>query len=129
MAKLLIDAREFVEDRFTGIGRFLSGLIDALIDNADITHIELAVLSGRSIPRRLLRSSKVEALELPRALIHRERFLVKQSAEGYDVFISPYPKLPLSPVKCPTIHTVHDVLYISHPAYKKNGATSTINCA
>ena len=33
-------------------------------------------------------------------------------------FLNPYPKLPLFGVHCPSINMIHDVLDLTHPAYK-----------
>jgi glycosyltransferase involved in cell wall biosynthesis len=45
--------------------------------------------------------------------------LSRLSHNGFDLFISPYPKLPLWGVDCPSVHIVHDVLDLTHPAYKR----------
>ncbi|MFC1495122.1 glycosyltransferase family 4 protein [Thermodesulfobacteriota bacterium] len=39
------------------------------------------------------------------------------TASGVDFFISPYPKLPLFGVHCPSINTIHDVLDITYDQY------------
>jgi hypothetical protein len=41
------------------------------------------------------------------------------SKNGPDLFISPYPKLPLFGTYCPKINMIHDVLDLTHPAYKR----------
>jgi alpha-1,3-rhamnosyl/mannosyltransferase len=40
-----------------------------------------------------------------------------------DIFISPYPKLPLFGVHCHAIHIIHDVLDLTHPFYKRRPRT------
>jgi glycosyltransferase involved in cell wall biosynthesis len=121
--RLLIDAREFVPDKRTGIGRFLEGLLAALIDSDfDIVMI-LATASENAVPRDLLNREKTILRELPASFLSSERALTDLARREVDLFLSPYPKLPLFGSHCPAANTIHDVLDITHPAYKKRFKT------
>jgi glycosyltransferase involved in cell wall biosynthesis len=66
----------------------------------------------------LTNRANVRFLEIPRFFLSSEIVLSRLSRNGFNLFISPYPKLPLWGVDCPSVHIVHDVLDLTHPAYR-----------
>ena len=117
--RILIDAREFIPDRVTGIGRFLEGVIDAIADSALDIEIILACFYKDLVPRGLTNRERVRIKEIPRGFLYSEKALSNLSRQEVSLFISPYPKLPLFGLYCPTVHTVHDVLDLTYPAYRR----------
>jgi len=109
---LLVDGREFVAGRRTGIGRFLEGLLLALHSVHPDWRVTVAMKKDCALPSSL--RDKAQELYVP----HAVELFWPVLARGYQLFLSPYPKLPWRQLPCPAIHTVHDVLYLSHPAYK-----------
>ncbi len=118
--KILIDAREFSPARLTGIGRVLVGLIDALDDSGVAERIILGMNSGGELPLRLKGCKRIETIWLPKSFLGSEKRLTEMTRNN-KLFISPYPKLPLWGCHCACINTVHDVLDLTHPLYKKRG--------
>jgi glycosyltransferase involved in cell wall biosynthesis len=119
MRRILIDAREFVPRRFTGIGHFITGLVDALkqLEGLEIT---LACYRADDPPPRLkIPSDKIRFYPVPNDFLRAEWMLSNFSRCGFDLFISPYPKLPLFGIHCPSVHTIHDVLDLTYPPYRK----------
>jgi len=112
--QLLVDGREFVAGRRTGIGRFLEGLLLALHSVHPGWHVTVAMRKDCVLPLSL--RDKVSELYIP----HAVELFWPSLARGYQLFLSPYPKLPWRQLSCPAIHTVHDVLYLTHPAYRGN---------
>jgi glycosyltransferase involved in cell wall biosynthesis len=115
---ILIDAREFNSNKLTGIGRVLCGFVGALASCDFIKKIILATPNLEGVPFELAESKKVEIKIIPERIINSEFALTKLTKMNTCLFISPYPKLPFTGSFCRTINTVHDVLYITHPAYK-----------
>jgi len=116
--RVLIDAREFVQNRSTGIGRVLEGLIDAMAESEYLENITLAVTDSQTVPSGLKDRQKVVMITIPESFAKSEKSLSGLSKENYSLFISPYPKLPLFGCHCPSVHTVHDVLDLTPTAYK-----------
>jgi glycosyltransferase involved in cell wall biosynthesis len=116
-ARFLIDAREFVQGRFTGIARVLEGLIDALSVHPPTETILLAAYSADLIPSQLRSKKKIEIKQVPKSFFSAEKRLSDLS-KTIHIFISPYPKLPLFGVHCRAIHIIHDVLDLTHPLYR-----------
>ena len=114
MSAILIDGREFVAGRRTGIGRFLEGLLLAVHEAHPEWRLTVAMTKACALPSSL--DSKATVLYLP----HLPELWWPRLANGYDLFLSPYPKLPWQRLSCPAVHTVHDVLYLTHPAYRGN---------
>lgn len=111
---LLFDGREFVAGRKTGIGRFLHGLLMAISEVHPDWKLRIAMTKQCALPASLRDGT------YPVYLPHMVEAFWPSLAKGSDIFISPYPKLPLHPLPCPSIHTVHDVLYIDHPVYRSS---------
>ncbi|MDY6954146.1 MAG: hypothetical protein SWE60_21785, partial [Thermodesulfobacteriota bacterium] len=117
--KIVVDAREFAPRRFTGIGRVLFGLAGALAEMPFVDKIILAASSYEAVPVKLKSMKQIAIKKVPGPFLASERYLTHLTKGGACLFLSPYPKLPLFRCHCPTIHTIHDVLYLTHPAYKK----------
>jgi len=114
--RIIADGRELSPDRKTGIGRVLEGLLDALTAsdlNAKI------VLACRYFPNKYKGCEKIKNKKIPGSFLTSERTLSHMTKLDTSLFISPYPKLPLFGTYCPTINTIHDVLDLTHPAYKR----------
>jgi glycosyltransferase involved in cell wall biosynthesis len=121
--KILIDAREFVLHKKTGIGRFLEGLLDALIHaNLDI-EIILTTPCISEVPHKLTGNKRVLVREVPPGFIYGEKALSDLTKKDVRLFLSPYPKLPLFGTRCSSVNTVHDVQFLTHPAYKRRFRT------
>lgn len=116
--KILIDAREFVPDRRTGIGRFLEGLVDALASLRPEIEIHLASSLVQALPPALTARPNVRPRRIPAGFLAAEKDLSRLSGSEADLYLSPYPKLPLFGARCPAVNTVHDVLDLTHPSYR-----------
>ena len=117
--RILIDAREFVPDRRTGIGRVLEGLSDAMAESSSSWELVMAVFRLDVVPSRLRNKANVRFLLIPGFFLRSEIVLSRLSRRSFDLFISPYPKLPLWGINCPSVHIVHDVLDLTHPLYRR----------
>ena len=115
-ARIIIDGRELLPDRKTGIGRFLEGLLDALI--ASDLDIKI-ILACWYFPNKFIDSDKIKYEKIPRSFLTSERALSQMTKLDTSLFISPYPKLPLFRTYCSAINTIHDVLDLTHTAYRR----------
>jgi glycosyltransferase involved in cell wall biosynthesis len=117
--RILIDGREFVPDRRTGISRFLEGLIHALTESELDIEIVLASHHKGAVPYRLRDKERVTIREIPANFLISEMRLTGFARRDSDLFLSPYPKLPLFGTRCPALNTVHDIFYLTHATDKK----------
>ena len=117
--RVLIDAREFIHGRLTGIGRVLEGLSDALSDSRIAEEIVLAATLIEAVPLKLRNRENIKTQSIPSSFLKSEKALSRLSKQDFSLFISPYPKLPLFGCQCDAVHTIHDVLDLTHPAYKR----------
>ena len=117
--KALIDGREFTRGAFTGIGRVLEGLTQALSQKEVVDEIILTIFDQSSVPDKLRDSKIITLKKIPSAYLKSEKYLSDLTRQDFSVFISPYPKLPLFGCFCKAAHIIHDVLYLTHPAYRK----------
>ena len=115
---VLVDAREFVPGKTTGIGRFLEGLVGALTDADPNMDIVLASFRNNSVPKKLF-EKRTELKQLPSGLLSSERALSNLTKHNVSLFLSPYPKIPLFGTYCLTVNTVHDVFEFTLPTYEK----------
>jgi glycosyltransferase involved in cell wall biosynthesis len=116
---ILVDAREFVHGRFTGIGRVLEGLTDALAASEIAKQVVLTAYEEDLIPSVLKGRENLKVREIPVSFLKSEKALSSLSKQEFSIFISPYPKLPLFGCHCKSIHIIHDILDLTHPAYRK----------
>jgi glycosyltransferase involved in cell wall biosynthesis len=116
---ILIDTREFVHGRFTGIGRVTEGLTDALAESGIAKQVILTAYNEGLIPSSLKGRENIKVEEIPVCFLKSEKALSDLSKRQVSIFISPYPKLPLFGCHCQSVHTIHDVLDLTHPAYKR----------
>jgi glycosyltransferase involved in cell wall biosynthesis len=117
--RILVDAREFIPGRHTGIGRVLAGLLDALGTNEHSIELVLALQERDSLPSFLRDRPSIKIQTVPFPFWGSEMRLSQLTGKGFSLFISPYPKLPLFGCACAAIHIIHDVLDLTHPAYKR----------
>jgi glycosyltransferase involved in cell wall biosynthesis len=115
-ANILVDCREFLPDQKTGIGRVLEGLLESL--DASMQNIRI-ILLGWYFPNQLIGREKIKTKKIPQSFISSEKTLSQMTKHAHSLFISPYPKLPLFGTHCPAINMVHDVLDLTHPAYRR----------
>jgi hypothetical protein len=64
--RILIDAREFILGRFTGIARVLEGLIGALSVHPSTKTVLLAAYDPELIPSQLRSKNGIEIEQLPK---------------------------------------------------------------
>jgi glycosyltransferase involved in cell wall biosynthesis len=117
--KILIDARELVQNRITGIGRFLLNFLNyALKNRPDWSFI----LLGNQHTSCSIYSDNLKIVilrEKYRLFWDQIQSLAIIKKENPDIYFSPYYKLPLlSPAK--TIATVHDLIEFILPEYRRN---------
>ena len=117
--RILIDGREFVHGRKTGIGRVLEGITDALSECGTFQEIFLTVYDDGSVPRSLKNRDKIKIKRIPNSFFSSEKALSDFTKQDVSVYISPYPKFALFGCHCVAVHTIHDVLGLTHPAYRK----------
>lgn len=116
---VVMDAREYWVGRLTGIGRVVTGLADALAQSGFISGIVLVVRSYEAVPVKLRHAEKVRIKIVPQSFVRSAKMISGLIRQGTSLFISPYRKLPLFGCHCPSIHIIHDVLDLTHPAYRK----------
>ena len=117
---IALDGREFVAGRQTGIARFLTGLVTALSHDNAVQGLILCVSNARFVPECFHQNNKISLVELPQSFLGAELALTNISKYGIDCLISPYRKLPLFGHHCLLIHTIHDVLDLTHFAYQRH---------
>ncbi|MBD3391320.1 MAG: glycosyltransferase [Chitinivibrionales bacterium] len=123
MKNVLVDCRELRSGTKTGIGRFLEAMIAAAARRCDTVRFILAYRHGSPVSPKHCGRENAVIRELPADLVRSERALSRLSREGPQLFISPYPKLPLFGCGCPAIHTIHDILDLTHAAYRRRPRT------
>ncbi|MFC1542422.1 glycosyltransferase family 4 protein [Pseudomonadota bacterium] len=114
---ILVDGREFVIGRRTGIGRFLEGLLLAMGAYHPEWKLKVLLREGCELPHALKGVESVHLGSSGELAFGRECSLLSTNA---DLFLSPYPKLPLRRLYCSTLHTVHDVFYLTHSTNRSN---------
>lgn len=119
LARILIDAREFVGGRRTGIARVLEGLAGALSETDIADEIILASGDAGALPFSTGNGGNIRIVALPSSFLKSEKALSDLTGNNVDLFISPYPKLPLFGCHARAAHIIHDILDLTHPAYKK----------
>ncbi len=79
----------------------------------------MAVYNPQAVPSGLTGRGNLKTHKTPAGFLRSEKFLSDITRHNLGLFLSPYPKLPLFGSHCPSIHTIHDVLDLTHPAYSK----------
>ena len=120
---IVIDGREFVPGKRTGIARFLEGLLEALVESDLDLEILLAVSNIDAVPYQFQNNKKTKLEKLPLGFLAAERTLGVLTRQKVSLLFSPYPKLPLLGHYCLAANTIHDVLDLTHPAYKRRFKT------
>jgi glycosyltransferase involved in cell wall biosynthesis len=115
---ILIDSREFIQDKKTGIARVLEGFIGALATSELIANIVMVTNYSMSMPSSLKDINKIIIKKTSNSFLKSEKKISELTNQNFNLFISPYPKLPLFGCHCPSVHIIHDVLDLTHPAYK-----------
>jgi glycosyltransferase involved in cell wall biosynthesis len=115
---LVVDGREFLPGRMTGIGRVLLGLIEALCEWDPLGDIVLGLRSLDALPEVLRTRKQIRWVRLNANPWVAERQLAQMAGAPRMLFLSPYPKLPVCGA-FPMVHIVHDVHYLTHPLYKR----------
>jgi glycosyltransferase involved in cell wall biosynthesis len=92
----------------------LSGILTELANSKFFDQVHVAVYQGVELPGALLDSLKIKQVQLSGKFGKAELMIGLLTSRHYDVFISPYPKLPLWPAKCKFVNIVHDVFYITN---------------
>ena len=67
--RILIDAREFIHGRVTGIARVLQGLTASMANWPACEQVSLAVKDARAVPSGLRLLGKVSIKEIPTLLL------------------------------------------------------------
>lgn len=116
--RLAIDCREFVPGRVTGIGRFLGGILEEIVQNrprvATIAMADQTTMIPVAAPHvSVHRLPGRPGLYLDQVLLPRTLREIKATA-----FFSPYYKAPLG-APCPTVVTIHDLIPVTFPAYTR----------
>ena len=118
--KILIDAH-LSEDKITGIGRYLNGLICALSEQDKNDEIILLVSKNISQdhPLNKIHSHYVKKIEVPyQGPSLKQHFQIPRivSMLKPDIYHHPHFDLPLY-VNAPSIVTIHDLKYIQQPRF------------
>jgi glycosyltransferase involved in cell wall biosynthesis len=79
----------------------------------------LATTSKNAVPPELLTEKITILEELGNGFLASEKGLSDLTRTEITLLLSPYPKLPLYGTYCKAMNTVHDVLDLTHPAYRK----------
>ncbi len=122
--RFIIDAREFVPGTTTGIGRVLFGVAMALAESDLVSQILLTAHHPEAVPTALRQRRKLRVVKLSSAFPIAEVQLTRLARYRRDIFLSPYPKLPLFGLRARAVHIVHDVLYLDGCGPLNGGRTA-----
>jgi len=115
---LVVDCREFVPGRVTGIGRFLHGLLEEIVRSRP--HLTIVPIAWPEAPVPIA-APHIRVHRLPQRLtLYWDQVLLPRALRqtGATVFFSPYYKAPLT-APCPTVVTIHDLIPLRFPAYTR----------
>ena len=115
---ILVDGREFHHEKRTGISRVLEGIVRNISHGPFGANIRLAVFADTTIPESLADQNNLSLEIIATTAPGAERALSNMTQEKCDLFLSPYPKLPLFGGNCKYVNIIHDVLYITHVGKK-----------
>ena len=74
-SKILIDAREFVVGKLTGIGRVIECLVDVLAESNSVENIILAVFEQNAVPSKLKNRQKIRTKNVSASFLKSEKIL------------------------------------------------------
>jgi hypothetical protein len=80
--------------------------------------MRLAVFPDTTIPESLVDQNNVALEIIDSTTLGAERALSNMTKKKCDLFISPYPKLPMFGGNCKYVNIIHDILYITHVSKK-----------
>lgn len=109
---ICIDAREFIENRKTGIARYLENMLLSF-KNESKFDFTLLLKNSSALPKSL-KNSKFKCINIPQApTLITDQYLLPKLAEtnNADIFFSPYYKVPLCG-NFKRIITVHDIMFL-----------------
>ena len=112
--KILVDCREFHEEKRTGISRVLEGILLNISNSPVDGIIRLAVSPDTTIPASLTNQANFRIEIIASTTLGAEMALSNMTKKDCDLFISPYPKLPLFGGNCKYVNIIHDIFYITH---------------
>jgi glycosyltransferase involved in cell wall biosynthesis len=113
-SNLVVDGREFAISKRTGISRVLEGILLAFTANAKNLLIRLACPPNAEIPGSLLKNSNVKVEEVSAQPRIAEYQINRKITRDCDLFLSPYPKLPIGRSECKFAHIIHDLFFLTH---------------
>jgi len=116
--KILVDGREFHNGKRTGISRVLEGILLNISNSLVGGDMRLAVFPDTTIPESLVDQNNVALEIIDSTTLGAERALSNMTQKKCDLFISPYPKLPMFGGNCKYVNIIHDILYITHVSKK-----------
>lgn len=116
--EILVDGREFHCGKRTGISRVLEGILHHISDNPFDFNIRLVVPADTTLPESLAGQKNISLEVLASNALAAERVLSNMTRKKCDLFLSPYPKLPLFGGNCKYVNIIHDILYITHVGKK-----------
>jgi hypothetical protein len=85
--RILIDAREFVHGRSTGIGRVLEGLTNALAASDFVKDVVLAAYETELISCHLRGMESIEIKQVPRSFLSSEKSLSNLTKADFSLFM------------------------------------------
>jgi glycosyltransferase involved in cell wall biosynthesis len=109
---VVADGREFQNNNRTGISRVIEGILKSLLDSSFIDKICVAILDKTALPKSIDGHKRLVRKILPGNNLHSELLIWNSVKSNFDIFLSPYPKLPIINGNCKLINIVHDIFYL-----------------
>ena len=114
VVNILADGREFHHEKRTGISRVLEGILLNISNSPVVVSIRLAVFAQTTVPESLADQRNISLEVIASNTLGAEKALSGMTKKGCDLFLSPYPKLPIGGGNCKYVNIIHDILYITH---------------
>lgn len=119
-----MDGRELLPQKMTGIGRVIKGLAKAMLATGFTDELGLCVFHPESVDAELQSLKGIKFIPVPFSFLKAEKRISELCRpDSAGLFISPYPKLPLFGCRFKKIHIIHDILDLTHAAYRKRFKT------